>query len=306
MASQIIKSQLDNRNPNKNKALIDEVLNDPNSLDEQYDNKSDDDAQETETPIKQEEEIKEDEIPNNEVKEEEPEEEILADDEEIDEDTGEAKKKTPVTTEKKNERTDSNELEERLAAQRRENIVIDARNRQLTDAFAQVGEVKEPTDEELQNAAATKGFDWEEMSNVEKALFKDNIVSQKKLSAVDVAMKGVKDIDEWAKGVDTFLDENERDQKDKSLIGREQDFRTFAMKSSHRGVPMDILVSAFLHDNKGTVKRTNGSLMLTKTGGQKVERKNNLADGDYVAALRKTNPKEYNRMARAGKIKIEV
>jgi len=300
MASKTVKTQLDNRNPHKNDDLIKEVLESEEEIGEEEDD-----------PENDEEEIDEEDagagatsVQKGEKEEDEDTDDEL-DEEEIDEETGEPKKKV-VTKEKKTQEPPDDA--ERLAAQRREATILHARNKQLTDAFSKVGEVKEPTEQELQTAAETKGYQWDELTTFEKDMFKENFVNKQKLSAVDGAMKGVKDIDEWGKSVDTFLDENERDQKDKSLIGKESAFREFAMRESHRGVAMPVLVSAFLHDTGGTkVKRSNnGSIMLTKTGGEKVERKNNLADGDYIASLRKSNPKEYARLAKAGKINIEI
>lgn len=284
---------MDNRNKTKSAAL-EEIENDESPIDEGENPKDDPEADgHIDNPEDKE---------NPENKEDAIEEDILTEDEEIDEETGEIKKKPVVTPPAKQNLPDA---EERLAEQRREATILNERNKQLTEAFSRVDEVKDPTEDELKAATRQEGFEWDDMSNFERSMFKKNFINDQKLSIVNTAVKGVKDIDGWAKNVDKYLDDNERDQTNKSLIGHEGAFRAFAMKQTHRGVDMGILVSAFLHDAP-QVKKNNGSIMLTRAGGKPQEKKNNLMDAEYVSALRKNQPKEYQRLLRAGKINIEI
>lgn len=285
---------MDNRSKDKSNAL-EEIENDTTPIDEgeQAPKDGEEDLDENGKPIVKAE---------GDDLEPEDEEDILLDDEEIDEDTGEIKKKVaPVAPVKQK----LPEEEERYRAQQRESIIVNERNRQLTDTFSKIDEVKEPTPEELQQSAQSQGFDWEELSNVEKSLFKSNYINNQKLAIVNNAVRGVKDIDEWAGTVDTFLEENTTKQTNKSLIGKEAEFRAFAMKSTHRGVSIAVLTSAFLHEYPEQ-RRQHGSIMLTRTGGDRVEKVDKTKDADYIANLRKSNPREYSRLARAGKVNIEL
>lgn len=292
-------NNLDNRNIHKTEAL-EEIENDNTPIDEGANPKDDPEADgHIDNPEDQENYTPDDNTPT----EQEDYEDILASDEEIDEETGEAKKKVVAKPEEKKTIPD---VEERLAEQRREATIINEKNKQLSDAFSRANEVTEPTEEDLQKAARSDGFDWDELTNFEKSQFKKNFINEKKLSILNEVGSKVANIDEWAKSVDKFLDDNEVNQTNKLLIGKEGAFRSFAMKESHRGAAMDLLVSAFLHDLPPAAKKTNGSLMLTRTGGERVEKKNNLQDAEYVQSLRKSDPKEYKRLVSQGKISIEI
>lgn len=290
---------LDNRTVHQNQSLIDEVINDDTPLDEGANPKDDPEAAGHIEDPENEEVVIEDEQP------EDDQEAILSDEEEIDEETGEAKKKTPQQS-KPPEKQPLPDVEERLAEQRREATILNEKNKQLSDAFKRANEIKEPTEEELQQAARRDGFDWEDLTMFERSQFKKNFLNEQRLSILNEVGSKVSNIDQWAQSVDKYLDDNEINQTNKQLIGKEQAFRSFAMKESHRGASMDLLVSAFLHDLPATPKKPSGSLMLTRTGGERIEKKNNLQDAEYVQSLRKTNPKEYNRLVAKGKIQIEI
>lgn len=279
---------LDNRHKGPNAAL-EEVLNDDTPIDETENPKDDPSAPGHIDDTGNEESTEEDEA-------------ILADDEELDEETGEPKKKvvTPAPTQ------ESNDTEKRLAEQRREATILNARNNKLTESLSKMNEVNEPTDVELAKLVQAEGGEWEELSAFDKARFKKEVINDRKLAVVNEAVNGVKDIDAWASSVDEYLTNNEIKQTNKSLIGKEGSFRDFAMKASHRGVSMDVLVPAFLHDQPAEKPIHRGSLMLTNTGGERIEKKDNGKDADFAANLRKSNPREYQRALKAGKINIEI
>jgi len=288
---------MDNRNKERN-TVVDDVINDDNPIDEETPPTDPDNNEET--PDENEDQNGSEEAEDD--GSEEQEEDILSDDEEIDEETGEVKKKKVQTKQQNNTPSDA----ERLREQRREAVILNEQNKQLTESLSKINEVKEPTEEELIKAARIEGFEWDDMDNFSKSMFKKGYIQDQKLSIVNSAVQNVKNIDEWANKVDTFLTANEREQKDKALIGKEAQFRTFAMIGSHRGVSMDILVKAFLHDLPKVNVKQKGGLMLTRGGGAKVEKKDNLKDADYVSIQRKNSPRAYMEAAKKGKINIEI
>jgi hypothetical protein len=201
------------------------------------------------------------------------------------------------------------DLEERYKEQRREAQLLSERNKQLTDAFGKVEEINEPTEEELKKYARNDlGVDIDDLSIFERATLKKNYVADKKLAIIQGAIKDVKNIDEWGNKIDAFLDENENTQANKQLIGKEAKFRAFAMKESHRGIEPSILLSHFLYNDKpdGTEKK-KGSLFLRHAGGEKQKMKTDvITDAEVSANLKKSNPQEFRRLLKAGKIKVEV
>lgn len=197
------------------------------------------------------------------------------------------------------------DLEERYKEQRREAQILNERNKQLTEAFTNSDTTVEPTEQELHKAARIDGYEWDDLTMVEKSLLKKNFISERTMEVIKSAVKDVRSIDEWAERVDSFVDTNETDQKYKQLIGREAEFRAFTMKQTHRGLPIDMLVGYFLYTNEVTPKK-KGSLFLTNTGGEKEVIKSSMEDTDSVANLRVSNPREYRRQLKAGKVKLEI
>ena len=78
------------------------------------------------------------------------------------------------------------------------------------------------------------------------------------------------------------------------------------MQESHRGADIqELLLPAFLHNLPAPVKKT-GSLFEKGGGGEKETKPGKITDADQARSLRETNPREYKRQLKAGKIEIEV
>lgn len=217
-------------------------------------------------------------------------------------DEAEKEEETPPPAEEKK----APDYEERYKESTKEAQLLHERNKQLTDAFQKIDEIKEPTEEELQAAARRDGLYWEELTNTEKLLIKKDYINTRKLEAVQGVVKDVRNIDEWAEKVDSFIDTNDTKQTHKALIGHEAEFRAFALKPSHRGLPVEMLVSHFLMTAEPTAHK-KGSLFLTNTGGEKEKpKKSGIDDAERAAQLRMTDPKKYRELLRSGKINIEI
>lgn len=216
-------------------------------------------------------------------------------------DEAETEEPKPPVEEKK-----APDYEERYKESTKEAQLLHERNKQLTEAFQQIDEIKEPTEEELQAAARSDGLYWEELSTTEKLLLKKDFINSRKLAAVQGVVKDVRNIDEWAEKVDGFIDTNDTKQTHKALIGHESEFRAFALKPSHRGLPVEMLVSHFLMTAEPTAHK-KGNLFLTNTGGEKEKpKKSGIDDAERAAQLRMSDPKKYRELLRSGKINIEI
>lgn len=294
---------IDNRNIHANDDLISEIENDTTPIDEGENPKDNPEDKEEDVEIEDTSEEESNPTPDADEEDKSIDDEEISDEDEIDEETGEIKKKTPP--EKTPERN-LPDVEERLAEQRREATILHEKNKQLSDAFVKANEIKDPTEEELREQARRDGFNFDDLTDFERVQFKKNLVNERKLQILNEVGSKVTNIDQWAQDVDKFLDDNETNQTNKALFGKEGAFRAFCMKQSHRGVNMSLLVSAFLHDAPKDTPKHKGSLMLTRTGGERVEKKNNLKDAEYVQNLRKSNPREYQRLLKTGKINIEI
>ena len=282
---------LDNRDKNKNKTL-EEIENDNNPINENEPAKDPE-----ETP--EEEQGEEQETPENAEGQDEGEE----NDEGQGEDEGEPE--APVTPPAKPE-TPKDEEEQRYREQRNESVLLNQRNESLISNIDKASQLPEPTQEELEAFVRARGATWEELTPFEQNMAKESLMDKRKFDTVYEGIRDIKQIDEWAKKVKGFTDDNQTKQTFKGLIGKEDAFMSFALQPTHRGIAFETLVPAFLFSasSRTPLKR---SLLNTQGGGTAPEPpKKGLDDADEVAKLRQSNPKEYARKLKSGEIKIEV
>lgn len=270
---------------NKDKELkVDESI-----LDETPPNINEPQDKEDEEPI-EEEVIEEDEEKEEEKIDEEPKEKL------------QEKENKSIEEEKETD----DQKEKRIKAQQTEAQILVARNKSLTDKVDEASKIADPTEEELKSFVAQDGADWDDLSAFEKSMAKKTYLSEKRFSLVNEAVQVTRKIDEWAGKVDEFLDSIEGKPEFVKLSGHESDFRKFAMKESHRGVEIQtLLVPAFVQNILAPVKK-RGSLFETGGGGDKPDNPAIISDTDTIRSLRETNPREYRRQVKAGKIKVEA
>ncbi len=248
-------------------------------------------GEDTETP-----EEEETETPTDEGKEDEETPEGEGEDE-GDEEEGEegdqGKKKQPPTQQPP--------IEDRYRESTREAQVLYKKQKKFTDTVEQAANLPEPTEEELK----AEYPEWDEMTDTEKRLAKDNFVNKRKFDMVHQATLEGKKIDEWANKVDTYL--TTAVTKFPRLAGKEEEFKWFCMKPKRRERDFEDLVKAFLFDATETPTRKKGSLLETGSGGRGGEREQgNFIDEKQAATLRTKNHKLYQKLVREGKIKIQL
>ena len=196
---------------------------------------------------------------------------------------------------------------DRLAEQRREAQIISAQNKKITETIDQAATLPEPTEEELRVEVRKNGVEWEDLTEFEKTLFKQNIINARKFDMVHQVTKDIHQIDQWANKVDDFLVAEESAQQYKALIGHEGDFRKYAMTESHRGIDLEILLNAFLNKMPPVPKARRGDLFPVGGGEAPAAPKSDIiTDADEAQRLKVSDPREYARKIKAGKIKLEV
>ncbi|MDE1867099.1 MAG: hypothetical protein KGI08_05250 [Thaumarchaeota archaeon] len=205
------------------------------------------------------------------------------------------------------EKKEKEEKEKQYNAQKQESELLNEQRKGIISAIDKSEKVEPPTEEELKAYVKEKGGDWDVLDDFQKNLAKDNLIAKKKQEALNQGLKAVKDVNEWADRVDTFLDENQTKQSYKEIIGREEEFRQWCLrKASARGISWEYLVPSFMRDVK-EVARKKGSLLLHGGGGEKPKGPTEpgvITDAAQVAQLRVSNPKEYRRLSKAGKIRV--
>jgi len=208
----------------------------------------------------------------------------------------------PVVTQEETQE----QKDQRYKAQQTEAQIQAAKNRSLISKVDEANTIGEPTVDELRAFVAQDGVNWDELTVFEQSMAKKTYLSEKKFGLINEAVQSTKKIDEWATKIDEFIDATDGKPEYITLSGHEADFRKFCMKESHRGVDIEVLLPAFLH-NLPKIQKKRGSLFETGGGGEKPEGTPGvLTDADEIAQLRATDQREYKRLLKAGKIKLEI
>jgi len=277
----------DNRNkkPAIDEAVLDEAAPDINEP--QTETTEEPQAEETEATSEETASVVEDTQETEDTQEETP--------------AAEAEPKAPVVDEETQEQKDQRYREQQTEAQ-----LQAAKNKAIIDKVDEAKNIPEPTPKELKAYVAGLGVDWDELTLFEQSMAKANYKSEKSLALITQATETTKKIDEWAKGVDTFIDTTIDKPEFVGLSGHEAEFRKFCMQESHRGADIQgLLLPAFLHNLPAPTKN-KGSLFEKGGGGEKETKPGKITDADQARSLRETNPREYKRQLKAGKIEIEV
>ena len=233
--------------------------------------------QEPEEPVKKEKKAKKEEKPEEPPKKEEKPKE------------GEEEPETPE--------------EKHLRHSNAEAQVLTSQNRRLETAILEADELPEPTDEEMQ----AEEPEWEDMTPTEQKLARKVLHNERKNAIIAKAGKEGHLVNEWMDKVDVFLADPASLTDHPELEGKEEEFKTFAIKPTRRGADFEDLVAAFLYSKRGVVPETPKKAKMFESGGASGDGerpKPNEGKIDLMEArrLRVTNYPKYLEYLKAGKI----
>jgi hypothetical protein len=197
------------------------------------------------------------------------------------------------------EKIESTDYKKRYIESTREAQILAAKNRKLSEAFDEAGQVTEPTEEELKQEYA----DWEEMSESQRKLARKTLISDRRFSAINKVTQEFKDIDAWQSKVKTFIEDPKTLIDNPLLEGKVEEFQAFASKPTRRGVDFEDIVSAFLYEDSRSKTKHKGKMMETGSGGAKEKQKKpGMLSVEEGRKLRTSNYSKWTELLRAGKI----
>ena len=258
---------------------------------EELENKDKEIQEELEEMEDQEETLEEEVVEEEVVEEEEEEEEAVEEEEEV--------------VEEEEEEVEEQTFKKRFKESTREAQILHAKNKKMLDAFDQVSEVVDPVDEVMRKEFT----DWEDLSEFEQKMAKDNWKANKRFEAINTIAKDNKDGEVWYKKVDAFVDDPATVTNNSKLESRLDEFKLFAKKPSRRGVDFQDLVSAFLYELEETKPaKKKGKMFETGSGGpgKKSKPKSDKLSIEAGAKLKKADYKAYTQALIAGKITSEI
>lgn len=198
------------------------------------------------------------------------------------------------------------EKDKKLKASAREAQILYHRNKQVNEAIEKASELPAPTEDQLK--AEYGAEDWDLMSDFEKKIATESLTNKLRMDEITKVNRTFKDLEEWEKRVDTFIDDPANIANNPALDGVEDDFKLFATKPTRRGVDFDILVSSFLYQYEATPARPKKTQMFPQGNGgdsQKPKPKDDKISVEQGRILRETNYPKFKELLKAGKIRTE-
>jgi hypothetical protein len=192
-------------------------------------------------------------------------------------------------------RKENEELKAKAAASARENQLM--REAEAARIKAEQESTKEPTDSDLRAAFP----EWDTLTEFEKKIARDNLVTKGLASSAVKTTKELKDERAWNTSIELAV------SSDPALQGKEQAFRLFANQTKYKGAPMELLVSAFLQKSPAESPRPTPKTGLeTGSGGPRNEPKPKGLSSEELEALRKNDYRAYEKYIKTHPIEIDL
>jgi hypothetical protein len=199
------------------------------------------------------------------------------------------------------------DYKEKFSESSREAMSLHFKAEKLSSLLSEDLEVPEPTEGDLRAYAKANDADFDELDSFSKNILKRTLISEQKEAKRAAAFSEIKKLDTWANKVNDFVSSEENMTKYSSLEGREEDFKRYCMKETQRGVDFDLLVASYLYKNEEIpVAKKKGSLFLSRGNGRAETPPPVGVSAGEAEVIRTRDPKEYRRLIKAGKIKIEI
>jgi hypothetical protein len=214
---------------------------------------------------------------------------------------------TPDIEPKAPSKDEVDRLKEKLKGSSQEALVLHFKNQKLVDTIDEAESMPEPTEDEVKDYATKTGADWDLLDDLTKVVLRDTLWNKKRFGKISEANKEAKNITDWVGKVDHFTESPEVVNKYPELLDNAEDFRAFAIKPSRRGGDLDDLATSFLYGlSQSPEKKKKGSILMAGGSGAAAPVKPEGITEDQAAMIRKKDMKEYRRLIKEGKIKIQL
>lgn len=201
------------------------------------------------------------------------------------------------------EATPEIDYKKKFSESTRENQILQARLKEKESQLGFITNDEPPTEAELK----AKFTDWDDKMDEEKEILRHQLALEKKVNKATLELSKMQAEREWNNKINHFLDKAQLLDDYSGLKGKEEEFRAFANKPTHKGTSLDVLAKAFLYQPGNEVpKPKHTKPVLEKgSGGTKNTTKHTLTP-EEIMMIRKNDSKRYNQLVKEGKIKIEI
>jgi len=180
----------------------------------------------------------------------------------------------------------------KFAESTREAQILAERNKQLEERLNSLTITSLPNDDELRANMP----DWDEFSDEGKSILKRQYMVEKIAAEAQRIALDILENKKWGEDLVRTLTEFP------DLKGREEEFKKFAYKPTHKGVDLKVLAKSFLFDIKKDTPAPPSVPGLEKGSGGPKDTPTELTP-EQISEIRTKDPKRYRQMLLDGKIK---
>jgi hypothetical protein len=199
------------------------------------------------------------------------------------------------------------DYKEKFKESTRESLSLHFKNEKLANLLETNLEVAEPTEVELKKYASDMGGDWDEMDSLSRNILKKTVLGERREEKRSEVVEEMRSVEKWGKKVEEFIGLEENLARYPSLEGQEDAFKKFCMVDSRRASDINDLVGSFLfHNDKLPEKKTKAPILLSQGNGRVESPKPAGVSAEEAGMYRIKDSKEYRKLIKAGKIRIEI
>jgi hypothetical protein len=221
---------------------------------------------------------------------------------------------TPEVVEKKEEKKEPTppakpepDYKEKYKNSSKEAMVLYSKNKKINDAVEEAANLPAPSYEEMKDYAGVKGVNYDDLDDYNKSMLQDSYVNKRRFDMIHEASRETKRLDQWVDTIDDYVESEDVANNFPVLVEAAGEFKDFCMKNTRRFQDLKDLTAAFLYQYEASPKSSHRGSLLLNGGRGAVEPDKPIAlNEDDISLIRKTDPKEYRRLLKAGKVKLEV
>jgi hypothetical protein len=246
-------------------------------------------TQEPETPQENSEETDTPETPTEDRENSEPESEETQEEEESE---------PPQPPEKPQVEPEEPPYKQKFRESARENQIAQERLRQKDARITQLTTIETPTEEELRRAYPF----WDELEEIAKDAYRRLYLTENRTRKLENTVLDLIEEKEWERDFARLVSSNPK------LKGREEEFKRYAYKPSHKTVPLNTLVKAFFYEfpepQAHSPKPKPG--LERGSGGPKSLPKPKKIPLEEAKKIRETDYRKYLELVKSGQIEEDI
>jgi hypothetical protein len=196
--------------------------------------------------------------------------------------------------------------EQKFKESAREAQIIRERNKDLEAQISVLTNNLPPTEEEIRREFP----EWDKLDDYNKRIVRRQVASEKTAKATQKAMLEMVAERRWNEDYAKAVKSNPK------LLGREDEFKAYAKKPTHRNAPLDVLVRSFLYELPASTQPATPAApqdarparpgLESGSGGPKGPPQTNKIGLEEARRIRETDNKRYMQLLKAGMIDDDV